>query len=647
MRTLFLTTLLLLGCPGKPSDETADTGAPQDADEDGWRAAEDCNDRDASIHPDRPEECDGVDNDCDDLIDEDVKIELWVDSDGDGFGDPAQSTTGCAPGDGLVDDATDCDDGDARIHPEAPERCNEIDDDCDGSTDEDPIDGDSFQVDGDGDGFGDPHLTGVACRPEPGLVADGSDCDDDDATVYPGSDAWEHPEDGVDQDCDGFDGTRDLDGDGLADLFIANYYDYGDYIQQSGVYYGTADGFSADDATFFETWGTLGTLAQDLDGDGRVELVVANYHDGDNRALDSWVFWGRDGGPSTEDRLALPTRGAVDVLAEDLDLDGYPELIFAGYYESGYQGVSRIHWSDGGTWDPESYTELDTTGAWRVEAPDLDDDGYPELVFTGYYSSGGFVSEAYVFSNQAGSFEARPATALPSIGSTDLAIADYDGDGFDDIALGTFRIEDGEGYDHSHAGPVYWGSAEGYDEADVTWLPTTGVRDIETADLNDDGFPDLVAACYRDNDSVQTSSYVFWGSPDGLSGDDATALDTSGTRDVEVADLDGDGWLDLTFASYYGSAGYEAESIIYWGSADGYSADASSSLPSPGGWRVAAGDLDHDGWQDLVITSYYNGEDYQTESLVYYGSKGGFSVEHRDVLATVGPWERPILAGAD
>jgi hypothetical protein len=66
MRSLALTTLLLLGCPGEPKQDTGQhAGAISDADEDGWATAQDRYDRDASIHPEATEYCDGVDNDCD------------------------------------------------------------------------------------------------------------------------------------------------------------------------------------------------------------------------------------------------------------------------------------------------------------------------------------------------------------------------------------------------------------------------------------------------------------------------------------------------------------------------------------------------------------------------------------------------------
>jgi hypothetical protein len=110
--------------------------APLDGDGDGALDAEDCAPADARTFPGAPERCDAVDNDCDGQVDEDLPDSFFADVDGDGFGDADRPIEGCTPPLGAVADAGDCDDGDARAHPGALERCNGIDDDCDGRTDE-------------------------------------------------------------------------------------------------------------------------------------------------------------------------------------------------------------------------------------------------------------------------------------------------------------------------------------------------------------------------------------------------------------------------------------------------------------------------------------------------------------------------------
>jgi len=106
-------------------------------------------------------------------------------------------------GDGTVY-ADDCDDEDPDVHPGASERCNGEDDDCDGTIDEDAIDPETFWIDADGDGYGDPNgATTQGCTPPEGYAANDTDCDDHDSERSPG--AAEVVDDGIDQDCNGFD----------------------------------------------------------------------------------------------------------------------------------------------------------------------------------------------------------------------------------------------------------------------------------------------------------------------------------------------------------------------------------------------------------------------------------------------------------
>ena len=178
----------------------------------------DCDDTDSTIHPDATEVCDSVDNDCDaDIDDADGDVDLstgiatYLDRDGDGFGDADSAIQECAPSSGRTTDATDCNDADPTIHPSATEVCNEVDDDCDADIDDADADLDTstaetWYLDADADGYGDPTSTTLACEVPSGYVDNGDDCDDSGFADYDGD---------LVQDCD----DDDADGDGLSGLY--------------------------------------------------------------------------------------------------------------------------------------------------------------------------------------------------------------------------------------------------------------------------------------------------------------------------------------------------------------------------------------------------------------------------------------------
>jgi hypothetical protein len=174
----------------------------------------DCDDSDDDISPDAVEICDGLDNDCDRLIDsEDDSVDMgtattWFgDGDNDGFGDASDTQLSCDQPSGYVLDDTDCDPDDSAQYPGADEYCNGEDDDCNEVVDDDyALDALTFYEDGDEDGFGDIDSTTASCSEPDGYTSDDTDCDDNDDDIFPGADEYC---DEVDNDCNGTDDDDD------------------------------------------------------------------------------------------------------------------------------------------------------------------------------------------------------------------------------------------------------------------------------------------------------------------------------------------------------------------------------------------------------------------------------------------------------
>ena len=253
-----------------PVDDTGDndTGISLDVDGDGVSAEDgDCDDGRSDVYPGAIEVCDGVDNNCDDVVDEPGavgSVTYYSDSDGDGYGDDAAMVASCTMPDGYAASGGDCDDARAESYPGAPEICDGFDNDCDDVIDEEGATGiGTYYLDEDGDGYGVAGSTIETCTPPDGYAVAAGDCDDGDASRSPGT-----PEacDGVDNDCDG-----DIDEAGASG---------------GSTYYADADGdgYGSDSASVEACSMPTGhvTMAGDCD-DGRSDV-----HDGAEEVCDGF-----------------------------------------------------------------------------------------------------------------------------------------------------------------------------------------------------------------------------------------------------------------------------------------------------------------------------------------------------------------------
>ena len=160
----------------------------------------DCDDNNTNIRPGAAEVCgDQKDNDCDASVDESCVLKIYYrDADGDTYGNSSATTTAYETPAGYVDSNSDCNDTKAAIHPGATEICDNIDNDCDASVDEN-LEKHIYYSDHDGDGFGGT-ATASACVLPAGYAHNNTDCNDLKYSVHPGATEFN---DDMDNDCDG------------------------------------------------------------------------------------------------------------------------------------------------------------------------------------------------------------------------------------------------------------------------------------------------------------------------------------------------------------------------------------------------------------------------------------------------------------
>jgi hypothetical protein len=656
---------------------------PTDADGDGVPASMDCDDADVAVFPGANEVCDGKDNDCNGVTDDDYARGgqiFFLDRDGDGFGVWEQARVQCAAPVGYVSNPDDCADDDATVYPGAPEFCDRIDQDCDNAVDEDAVDAVAYYTDFDQDGYGGLDQVRFECEQPEGFITVGGDCDDFESLINP--QAVERC-DLIDNNCNGIvdegasvDATiwyADKDRDGFADPddTVASCY-------QPEYYYPpdlATDCNDADDAV------NPGAREECYDG-------IDNDCDGSGNQCDF-------GNWTSEDDAVAEWTGPNNFadMGEDVDFvgdvngDGFDDMIFGardmrasgvcvtsfGYCGGavlvfGGEGLEGSFTASDGVMFSASNT-YDYLGDTVDAAGDLDGDGFADLAMGAYshdYNGSGSGAVFIVYGGE----DYAPGSVLDvdanlpllfgeesfdDLGYAVGGVGDIDGDGFDDLLMGA---TDGDNPSGDDTGVVYVlpGSRERVVFQGVDSLPGFygearfddygrgfGGNAFAGDDFDGDGFQDHVsAAIYHDPRGRSSAGrvYMVYGEgtrPSGranigevadatISGEDT--FEYAGSTLASVGDVNGDGYPELLVGSY-GYNSYRGLCSIFFGGAerlDGDMALSSGDITVQGpsnsvymcGFGGTGADLDRDGFSDLVLGA--QGADQSTSGSTIFNN---------------------------
>ena len=405
--------------------------------------------------------------------------------------------------------------------------------------------------------------------------------------------------------------AADLNGDGAVDLAVASN------KEDSIVFWGSQAGFVRDQSTSLPTLGAVGLALEDFNGDGTTDIVFANHQDEQGHDVPSYIYWGSAEGYAPYLRSEIQGFGPLSVAAGDVDRDGKPDIALLNHLSGTYPDpqTALIFWGNRHAhYSAASMTGLRNVGDGQVTNADLNDDGYPDLVFMSVICWGG-----------PDGYDEKRRTRLEA-GRTLLGsrAADLNRDGYLDLLYSRRRP------DQNDSGVIYWGSAEGFDAEHRKEFPLPEATVHPTlADLDRDGFLDMI------NASISSPASILWGSATGFGDRDPLFLKTDASSTSRVADLDGNGWLDLIFSGNFSveQKSRRAESYIYYGSPQGFLERAPVRLPGYANIETGIGDLDRDGSLDLVFGNYSDGMNRSLPIFIYWGGEdGGFQVNRRTDL---------------